>query len=123
MEGFKILCTDFDHILEKKGKLFKWGYCSREGTNQRNTVYIFDLKVTKINVVVIVGNHHDLKLAKNIYLNIFLKFNPSRFEGKTVNLVAKVARNKIMKVRRIIAYCLALQNQKLMWFLESMATQ
>ena len=25
-EGFKILCTDFDHILEKKwGKLFKEG--------------------------------------------------------------------------------------------------
>jgi len=33
LEAFKILCTDFDHILEKKGKLFKGGYSSREDTN------------------------------------------------------------------------------------------
>ena len=23
-EGFKILCTDFDNIVEKREKLFKW---------------------------------------------------------------------------------------------------
>ena len=34
-EGFKILLTDFDHILEKGGKLFKGGYSSREDTNFR----------------------------------------------------------------------------------------
>ena len=35
-----------------------------------------------------------------------------------VNSVAKVNKNKTTKVRRIIAYCLALQTQKLMWFLK-----
>jgi hypothetical protein len=35
LEAFKILCTDFDfdHILDKRGKLFKGGYSSREDTN------------------------------------------------------------------------------------------
>ena len=28
-EGFKLLCSDFDIILEKGGKLFKGGYYSR----------------------------------------------------------------------------------------------
>jgi hypothetical protein len=32
-EGFTILCTDFDHILEKRGKPFKGGYSSREDAN------------------------------------------------------------------------------------------
>jgi hypothetical protein len=33
-EGFKILWSDFDHILEKKGgKLFNGEYYSREDTN------------------------------------------------------------------------------------------
>jgi hypothetical protein len=42
LEGFKILCTDFDHILEKNGKVFKGGYYSREDTNQGNTVVVVD---------------------------------------------------------------------------------
>ena len=71
LEGFKILCTDFDQILEK---LFKGGYCSREGTNQRNTVYIFDLKVTKINV----GRHRrQLSWLETYKKN--LKFKPITF--------------------------------------------
>ena len=64
----------------KKEEIIHGGYCSREGTNQRNTVYMFDLKV-------IVGAR---QLTNKKYINIFLKFKPSRFEGKTVNSVAKV---------------------------------
>ena len=30
LDGFKILRTDFDHILEKNRKVFKGGYYSRE---------------------------------------------------------------------------------------------
>jgi hypothetical protein len=33
LEAFKILSGDFDHDLEKGGKLFKGGYFSREDTN------------------------------------------------------------------------------------------
>ena len=32
-EGFKILCTDFDHILEKRGETIQGGYYLREDTN------------------------------------------------------------------------------------------
>ena len=32
-EGFKIACTDFDHILEKCGETIQGGYYSREDTN------------------------------------------------------------------------------------------
>ena len=37
-EGFKILCTNFELILEKRGKLFKGGHSSRDDTNQGNIV-------------------------------------------------------------------------------------
>ena len=68
LEGFKILCTDFDQILEKRGNY------SREGTNQRNTVYIFDLKVTKINV-----GHHRRQLSWLETNKKNLKFKPITF--------------------------------------------
>jgi hypothetical protein len=39
LEGFENLCTDFDQILKKAGKLFKRGYFSREDIyNKGNTV-------------------------------------------------------------------------------------
>ena len=37
LEGFKILCTDFDHILEKRRT--NWIYYSSQDTNLGNTVY------------------------------------------------------------------------------------
>ena len=37
--GFKILCTDFDHILKKRGETIQGGYYSREDTNKVNTVF------------------------------------------------------------------------------------
>ena len=33
LEGFKILCVDFDHFLKKGGITFKGEYHSREHTN------------------------------------------------------------------------------------------
>ena len=32
-EGFKILCTDFDYIFQKRWKTIQGGYYSREDTN------------------------------------------------------------------------------------------
>ena len=32
-EGLTILCTNFDHILEKSGETIQGGYYSREDTN------------------------------------------------------------------------------------------
>jgi hypothetical protein len=37
-EGFEILCTDYDHILEKRGIVFKGGHYIREDIIQGNTV-------------------------------------------------------------------------------------
>ena len=43
LEGFTIICMEFDHILKKGGKLFKGGYHQREDTNAVD----FGLKVTR----------------------------------------------------------------------------
>ena len=41
LEGFKILCTEFDHILEKGGNYSRGDII--EGRNYGNTVFIFAL--------------------------------------------------------------------------------
>ena len=38
-EGFEIVCTDYDRMLEKVGTLFKGGHYVREDINQGNTVF------------------------------------------------------------------------------------
>jgi hypothetical protein len=43
-EGFKILCNDYDHMLEKGGILFKGGHYVREDIIEGNTVYAENMR-------------------------------------------------------------------------------
>ena len=47
----KLLWTDFDHILEKKGKTIQGGYSSREDT-KGNTAVNSGFNITKFILIV-----------------------------------------------------------------------